>query len=90
MSQLNLSRKALTSLAASAALLVAASGAASAKPGPKFGGFGFGPGLVAGSLALGAIAAGSVAVSAEDCYIVRRVLIDDDGNEYVRRVRVCD
>ena len=57
------------------------------KPGPKFGGFGYGAAAIAGGLALGAIAANAVA---DDCYVVRRVMIDEDGNEYVRRVRVCE
>ncbi|HWG05786.1 MAG TPA: hypothetical protein VG271_12300 [Beijerinckiaceae bacterium] len=59
------------------------------KPSPKFGGFGYGAAAIAGGLALGAIAA-NAAAAADDCYVVRRVMIDEDGNEYVRRVRICE
>lgn len=60
------------------------------KPGPKFGGYGYGAAALAGSLALGVIAAGAAAAADEDCYITRRSMVDEDGNEYIRRVRVCD
>ena len=60
------------------------------KPGPKFGGYGYGAAALAGGLALGAIAAGAAAAADEDCYITRRSMVDEDGNEYIRRVRVCD
>ena len=55
--------------------------------GPGFGyGFGYG-GALLGGLALGAIAAD---VAESDCTIVRRVMTDEYGNQYLRRVRVCD
>ena len=51
------------------------------------GGWGYGAAALAGGLAIGAIAA-----SASDgaCFIERRRMVDDEGNIYVRRVRVCE
>ncbi len=52
--------------------------------------WGFGPGALFGGLALGALAAGATEAEYGDCGIARRVVVDEYGNEYVRRVRVCD
>ena len=93
-------RKALTLLVSATVLAgsLAVSSGASAKPivfpKPFPGaiykpGFGYGAAALAGGLALGAIAA-SAASAEDECYIVRRRMIDEDGNEYIRRVRVCD
>jgi hypothetical protein len=49
---------------------------------------------VAGGLALGALAAGAArpayAVPAEECYTVRRRVVDDWGRVYFRRQTVCE
>ena len=52
-------------------------------------GVGYG-GIVLGGLALGALAAGAAAAADEDCYLESRRVVDEDGNVYVRRVRVCE
>lgn len=68
--------------------------------GHKYGG-GWGYGAAAlGGMAVGLVAAGAASanagaysqVSAEvgECYLVRRRAVDEDGNVYVRRVRVCE
>lgn len=55
-------------------------------------GWGYGAAALAGGMALGAIAASAASSSAEagDCYFERRKALDEDGNVYVRRVRVCE
>ena len=75
------------------------------KYGPKYGyggGYKYGNGWGYGAAALGGMAVGLVAagaasanagqVSAYDgeCTLVRRRAIDEDGNVYIRRVRVCE
>ena len=103
MSSFAIPRKAVALLASVTVLAggLAASNAAEAKPfwtpkpfpgafhnhGPRFGGYGYGAVAFAGGLALGAIAA---AESENACYVVRQRMIDDDGNEYFARVRVCE
>ncbi|AWN40903.1 hypothetical protein [Methylobacterium durans] len=64
------------------------------KPGGYGYGYGYGPGwgygaaALAGGLALGAIAAS--AAEAGSCTIERQRVEDEEGNVYVRRVRVCE
>lgn len=52
-------------------------------------GVGYG-GVVLGGLALGALAAGAAAAADGECYLESRRVIDDFGNVYFRRVRVCE
>ncbi|MDR7035603.1 hypothetical protein J2X36_000338 [Methylobacterium sp. BE186] len=59
------------------------------KPGGYGPGWGYGAAALAGGLALGAIAVGA-AGAAESCYVERRRMEDEEGNVYVRRVRVCE
>lgn len=74
-------------------LFTGLSGGASAKPmylkSNHSHGVGYG-GIVLGGLALGAMAAGAAAASQGDCYLESRRVVDDYGNVYVRRVRVCE
>ena len=91
---------------AAAALTLGAVGTASAQHHGHWGGHGghwggFGPGFV-GGLALGAAVGapyyggygyygGPYAYDyGPDCYLTRRVYIDDWGRRIIRRVRVCD
>ena len=106
MSPFATSRKALALLASAAVLAgsLATSNAANAKPfwipkpfpgpvskpGPKFGGYGYGAAALAGGLALGAIAASAAAEPESECYVTPQRMIDEDGNEYFARVRVCE
>lgn len=56
------------------------------------------PGYVGVGLGLGALAVGAAAASAasgavyadEECYIVRRRVVDAYGNVFIRRVPVCE
>ncbi len=56
------------------------------------------PGYVGVGLGLGALAVGAAAASGatgtvyadEECYMVRRRVVDGYGNVYVRRVQVCE
>jgi hypothetical protein len=50
-------------------------------------GIGLGLGVV-GGMALGAMAASSA--YAEECYVVRRKVVDEYGDVYIRRIRVCE
>jgi hypothetical protein len=52
-------------------------------------GVGYG-GVVLGGLALGALAAGAAAAADGDCYLESRRVVDEFGNVYFRRVRVCE
>ena len=52
-------------------------------------GMGYG-GVVLGGLALGALAAGAAAAAEGDCYLESRRVVDEYGNVYVRRIRVCE
>lgn len=54
--------------------------------GRGYGGFGIGAGIATG-LALGAY--GANRYYADDCWIQRRVVVDQYGRRYVRPVRVC-
>ena len=71
--------------------------------GNKFGGgYKYGNGWGYGAAALGGMAVGLVAAGAAsanagqasayagECYLVRRQAVDEDGNVYIRRVRVCE
>ncbi|MER2263738.1 hypothetical protein [Methylobacterium oxalidis] len=62
------------------------------KPGYGYGGYGpgwgYGAAALAGGLALGAIAASAAETDA--CFIERRRMVDEEGNVYVRKVRVCE
>lgn len=49
-----------------------------------------GVGLGLGALAVGAAAASGAAYADEACYTVRRRVVDDYGNLYIRRVQVCE
>jgi hypothetical protein len=64
------------------------------KPHYGYGGPGWGYGAAAmGGLAVGMIAASAASASAPssgECYYVRRKVEDEDGNLYIRRVRVCE
>ncbi|MEA1831031.1 hypothetical protein U8607_02960 [Methylobacterium durans] len=51
-------------------------------------GWGYGAAALVGGLALGAIAAS--AAEAGSCTIERQRVEDEEGNVYVRRVRVCE
>ena len=53
-------------------------------------GWGYGAAALAGGLAIGAIAASAASASDDACFIERRRMVDDEGNLYVRRVRVCE
>lgn len=54
------------------------------------GGWGYGAAAM-GGLALGAIAASAVSANpAGECFIERRRVEDEEGNVYIRRVRVCE
>ncbi len=57
---------------------------------PGYGGVGLGVGLGLGALAVGAAVASGAAYAEEECTIVRRRIMDDEGNVYVRRVQVCE
>ena len=87
---------ALTAALVAGAGLTASSGAQAFpfKPFPKLGGYhhhwhpGFGIGAgVLGGLAL---AAATTSAYGGDCYLARRVVSDEYGNTFVRRVRVCE
>lgn len=69
------------------------SGGASAKPmylkSNHSHGVGYGR-IVLGGLALGALAAGAAAAADEECYLESRGVVDEFGDVYVRRVRVCE
>ena len=58
--------------------------------------YGYGPGWGYGAAALGGLAVGAIAASAAsagpsgECYYERRRVEDEDGNLYIRRVRVCE
>jgi hypothetical protein len=61
------------------------------KPAPKpFPGYGYGAAAMAGGFALGAIAASAANAGGDACSIERRRAVDEDGNVFYRRVRVCD
>lgn len=61
------------------------------QPKPIYGnGYGYGAAALAGGLALGGIAATLAARSDQDCTVLRRIVEDQDGNQYVRHVRVCE
>lgn len=63
------------------------------------GGWGYGAAAL-GGMAVGLVAAGAASANAGaysqdaaelgDCYLVRRRAVDEDGNVYIRRVRVCE
>ncbi|HEY0441011.1 MAG TPA: hypothetical protein VGD36_13130 [Xanthobacteraceae bacterium] len=55
-------------------------------------GYGYGVPLAigAGGLALGAVAAGAAGAYDDECYVRRQRFVDEDGNTFVRRVRVCE
>ncbi len=66
-----------------------------AKPGPIIsGGYGYGhkhyggAGLAFGLM--GGLALAAASASAEDCYLVRKRFVTEDGDLIVRRVRVCE
>lgn len=61
-------------------------------------GWGYGAAAL-GGMAVGLVAAGAASAStnvgqaseyAGECYFVRRRAVDEDGNMYIRRIRVCD
>lgn len=56
------------------------------KPGYGYG-YGYGAAALAGGLVLGAIAASA---ADDECFIERRRAVDEDGNIFVRSVRVCE
>lgn len=55
-------------------------------------GWGYGAAALAGGLALGAMAAGAANAGSVEgaCTIERRRAVDEDGNVFVRQVRVCE
>jgi hypothetical protein len=75
--------------------MIASTGSASAGPyywkrGCRGCGWGYAGAGIAAGLALGAIAASAYPAYAAQCYYTRREVVDEFGNVYLRRVRVCD